>query len=238
MKKFENFKAALVNLNDIFSYKEPYGNVEIAGMVGLYEICFEQSWKAMKELLENFGYAEGATGSPRTILKTAYKAGMISDEELWLDALVSRNNVAHAYNQAIAMDIICQTKEKYYDMFIQLEKKIEQDWLQQSISQVKFFYGLFTGCINTIAGINCIYAGEGCWYFETEDKKYSLVIPNKEIKEVFKLHIQEWFRNKIFSNTDQLQDFWKAFKDGKESSYHKGENNYGKENFSSSGRTE
>ena len=57
MKKFENFKAALVNLNDIFSYKEPYGNVEIAGMVGLYEICFEQSWKAMKELLENFGYA-------------------------------------------------------------------------------------------------------------------------------------------------------------------------------------
>ena len=32
MKKFENFKAALVNLNDIFSYKEPYGNVEIAGM--------------------------------------------------------------------------------------------------------------------------------------------------------------------------------------------------------------
>ena len=129
MKKFENFKAALVNLNDIFSYKEPYGNVEIAGMVGLYEICFEQSWKAMKELLENFGYAEGATGSPRTILKTAYKAGMISDEELWLDALVSRNNVAHAYNQAIAMDIIRQTKEKYYDMFIKLQKKIEQDWL-------------------------------------------------------------------------------------------------------------
>ena len=54
---------------------------------------------------------------------------MISDEELWLDALVSRNNVAHAYNQAIAMDIIRQTKEKYYDMFIQLEKKKEQDWL-------------------------------------------------------------------------------------------------------------
>lgn len=48
----------------------------------------------------------------------------------------------------------------------------------------------------------------------SEDKKYSLVIPNKEIKEVFKLQIQEWFRNKIFSNTEQLQDFWKAFKDG------------------------
>ena len=83
----------------------------------------------MKEILEINGYAEGATGSPKTILKTAFKAGMINDEKMWLDALVSRNNVAHAYNQAIAMDIIRQTKEKYYDMFIQLQKKIEQDWL-------------------------------------------------------------------------------------------------------------
>lgn len=129
MKKFDNFKAALANLKDVFSYNEPYGNVEIAGMVGLYEICFEQSWNAMKEILENYGYAEGATGSPRAILKTAYKAGMISDEGMWLDALVSRNNVTHAYNQAIAMDIIHQTKEKYYDMFMQLEKTIEQNWL-------------------------------------------------------------------------------------------------------------
>ncbi len=129
MKKYENFKATLSNLKDIYAYQEPYGNVEIAGMVGLYEICFEQSWKAMKEILEANGYSEGATGSPRTILKTAYKAGMIYDEELWLDALVSRNNVTHAYNQAIAMDIIKQTKEKYYDMFVELEQTIDENWL-------------------------------------------------------------------------------------------------------------
>ena len=129
MKKYENFKAALSNLKDIYAYQEPYGNVEIAGMVGLYEICFEQSWKAMKEILEANGYSEGATGSPRTILKTAYKAGMIYDEELWLDALVSRNNVTHAYNQAIAMDIIKQTKEKYYDMFVELKQTIDENWL-------------------------------------------------------------------------------------------------------------
>lgn len=129
MKKYENFKSALNNLKDIYSYQEPYGNVEIVGMVGLYEICFEQAWKAIKEILEKFGYSEGATGSPRTILKTAYKAGMIDDEQLWLDALVSRNNVAHAYNQAIALDIINQTKNKYYDMFIQLSKTIEENWM-------------------------------------------------------------------------------------------------------------
>ena len=129
MKKYENFKAALHNLKDIYEYQEPYGNVVIAGMVGLYEICFEQAWKAMKEILENQGYAESTTGSPRMILKTAYKAGMIDDEKVWLDALVSRNNVAHAYNEAIAKDIINQTKNKYYDMFVQLSETIEQSWL-------------------------------------------------------------------------------------------------------------
>ena len=67
---------------------------------------------------------------------------MISDEELWLDALVSRNNVAHAYNQAIAMDIIRQTKEKYYDMFIQLQKKIEQDWLWQRKQRLQMMLSL------------------------------------------------------------------------------------------------
>ena len=83
----------------------------------------------MKEILENYGYSEGATGSPRTILKTAYKAGMINNEELWLEALVSRNNVAYAYNEVIAKDIIDQTKNKYYDMFMELEQTIEQHWM-------------------------------------------------------------------------------------------------------------
>lgn len=129
MKKYENFKSALNNLKDIYAYQEPYGNVEIAGMVALYEICFEQAWKAMKEILENYGYSEGATGSPRTILKTAYKAGMINNEKLWLEALVSRNNVAYAYNEVIAKDIIDQTKNKYYDMFMELEQTIEQHWM-------------------------------------------------------------------------------------------------------------
>ena len=129
MKKYENFKAALKNLKDIYSYHEPYGTVEITGMVGLYEICFEQAWKAMKEILENFGYAEGATGSPRTVLKTAYRAGMIENEEVWLDAFVSRNNVAHAYNEAIAMDIINRTKNEYYNMFVKLDETIEKNWV-------------------------------------------------------------------------------------------------------------
>lgn len=129
MKKFDNYCASLDNLRDIFQYEEPYDNVIMTGLVALYEICFEQSWKAVKEMLIIHGVAESQTGSPRQILKTAYQMGMIKDEEIWLQALVSRNNVAHAYNQEIAKDIIRLTREKYYDMFVELKKEIEENWI-------------------------------------------------------------------------------------------------------------
>lgn len=129
MKKNENFLKAFHNLKDIYQYEPPYGNVEMTGLVGLFEVCFEQSWKAMKELLEENGFAESRTGSPKMILKTAYQAGMIQDEELWLDAFASRNNVAHSYNEGIAMDIISQTKERYFCMFEKLVETIEKEWM-------------------------------------------------------------------------------------------------------------
>ncbi len=129
MKKYENFCAALANMKEIYNYEEPFDNVILTGLVGLYEICFEQAWKMMKEILEMHGFEEGATGSPKIILKTAYKAGMIKDEELWLRALQERNNVAHSYNRAVAFEIVSQAKEKFYDMFCVLKEEIESKWL-------------------------------------------------------------------------------------------------------------
>ena len=106
-----------------------YDTVILTGLVGLFEVCFEQSWKMMKEILESHGYEEGATGSPKIILKTAYKAGMIKDEELWLRALQERNNVAHSYNERIALGIVMRAKESFYDMFCELKKEIDKNWL-------------------------------------------------------------------------------------------------------------
>lgn len=129
MKKFDNFCKALDNLKDIYKYEEPYDNVVLTGLVGLYEICFEQSWKAVKEVLSENGIKESATGSPRSIIKLAYSVNLIKDQEVWLQALVSRNNVAHAYNQAIAMDIIKKTKEQYTAMFRELREEIKESWI-------------------------------------------------------------------------------------------------------------
>lgn len=122
MKKYDNFCSALSNMKQIYKYTEPHDDtVILTGLVGLYEICFEQSWKMI--------YEASATGSPKIILKTAYQAGMIKDEELWLRALQEHNNVAHSYNEDIDLEIVSQAKESFYAMFCNLKNEIDANWL-------------------------------------------------------------------------------------------------------------
>ncbi len=129
MKKIDLFQRALNNLQLINNYEPPYDVVTETGLVNLFSICFEQAWKAMKEILEEHGYDKSRTGSPRMIIKLAYQAGMIKDEEGWLSLLDARNEVSHSYNEEIALSIIEKTKEQYVCLFNELNKEIAENWV-------------------------------------------------------------------------------------------------------------
>ena len=49
----------------------------------------------------------------------------------------------------------------------------------------------------------------------TEQGAYKLIIPNKEVREVYKLQIQDWFDKKLRDNTEQLTAFWNSIEEGK-----------------------
>ena len=49
----------------------------------------------------------------------------------------------------------------------------------------------------------------------TEQGAYKLVVPNKEVREVYKLQIQDWFDKKLRDNTEQLTAFWNSIEEGK-----------------------
>ena len=53
---------------------------------------------------------------------------MVADEEAWLSSLVARNNVAHTYNEAIALGIIRDAKEKYLPLFEALKTELQEAW--------------------------------------------------------------------------------------------------------------
>ena len=74
-----------------------------------------------------------------------------------------------------------------------IEKQIRLDLTYDEIDNSidNLWSVLFTTGYLTHAGIS-------------DDGVYKLVIPKKEVREVFKLQIQEWFKKFIFSNTEQL----------------------------------
>ena len=73
------------------------------GIIGQFNLTFELAWKSLKEVLELYGVAEAATGSPREIFKAAYKLGWLSDEKIWLDMLKKRNIAIHVYDEDRAL---------------------------------------------------------------------------------------------------------------------------------------
>jgi nucleotidyltransferase substrate binding protein (TIGR01987 family) len=129
MKKFDNFCKALANLEEGLKLREPYTIVEQTGIVGLFEICFEQSWKVMKAVLEDHGRTENKIGSPRGILKLAYQCGMISDSEVWLEILEARNILSHTYSDEQSLTVISDLKSQYIELFRTLKSELEENWL-------------------------------------------------------------------------------------------------------------
>lgn len=129
MKKYENFCKALSNLQEGLKLDEPYSVVEQTGIVGLFEICFEQSWKLMKAVLEEHGRFEDKIGSPRAIIKIAYQCNMIKDGEKWLELLESRNILAHTYSDAEDVEIIRKLKTDYFGLFEELRNEITERWM-------------------------------------------------------------------------------------------------------------
>ena len=129
MKKYDNFCKALANLKVGSQLSEPYTVVEQTGIVGLFEICFEQAWKLMKELLEEHGRFEERIGSPKAIIKIAYQCGMINDCEGWLELLESRNILAHIYSDEQALYVIRKLKTDYIALLETLKNEIDSRWL-------------------------------------------------------------------------------------------------------------
>lgn len=105
MKKYENFASALANLEDAPNQDLSNDFVQ-SGLINKFNLQFELSWKLLKRLLEYEGATLAASGSPRAILKEAYRFYDFIDEAAWLDMLRDRNTNVHIYDNKLAQDLI------------------------------------------------------------------------------------------------------------------------------------
>lgn len=81
----------------------------------------------MKDCLENQGIV-GKIERPREILKEAFSAGLIENGEVWMDMMLSRNELSHLYDEETSRKIYDDIKEKYILEINKLVQKLDNIW--------------------------------------------------------------------------------------------------------------
>lgn len=118
----DDYKNALTRLKE--ALREEPSEIVIDGILHRFEFTFELAWKTIKDYLEYMGISE-KTGSPRENIQLAYKQGIISDGELWIEIMLARNSLSHLYDEETSRNIYNKIKTSYIKAFEELEEKFE-----------------------------------------------------------------------------------------------------------------
>ncbi len=125
MKKFDYYCRHLQVLKS--AEKEDLENeFIISGIIDKFFIQFELGWKVMKALLLYEGDSVGQTGSPRDVIKEAYRYFEFMDEEVWLKMLRERNDTTHIYDGNAAKELVQKILIEYIKEFQRLQEAVEK----------------------------------------------------------------------------------------------------------------
>ena len=98
----------------------------LSGTSAKFSITFDLAWKFMKDILVQYYAITGfVTGSPREVLREAYKANLISDDD-WMEMLKVRNELAHDYDCEIVKTHCDKIVKTYIDLFYDFENVVKQ----------------------------------------------------------------------------------------------------------------
>ncbi len=98
VQRFDSYKKALATLERSVEVAKSrsLNELEEQGLIQSFEFTFELSWKLLKDYLESKGFKD-FHGSKDTF-KLAFQEELISDGELWMEMIDSRNHSSHTYD--------------------------------------------------------------------------------------------------------------------------------------------
>lgn len=124
-QRLQNFSAALSQLADAVAIakQRPLSNLEKQGMIQAFEFTHELAWNVMKDYFVYQGQS-AITGS-RDASREAFKMGLVTDGDTWMEMIKSRNQTSHTYNKATADDICKKTVDLYLPRLEEFLSKME-----------------------------------------------------------------------------------------------------------------
>lgn len=104
------------------------------GLIQRFEYTHELAWNVMKDFLENAGNTNIFGSKDAT--KEAFAAGLITNGDVWMDMIKSRNKTSHTYNEETADDIFMKIIHEYYPEFKQFKNRMEELYSREQGKQL------------------------------------------------------------------------------------------------------
>lgn len=122
--KYQNFGRALQRLQYGIERcrNEPEDLMLQDGVIQRFEFTCELAWKTTREYLIAQGHEE--QNSPKTVMRQALEAGLITDGEGWITLLTDRNLTSHLYDEDTTHEITQRICTKHAALFQALYKKL------------------------------------------------------------------------------------------------------------------
>lgn len=126
-QRFDNYKRALHQLTLAVRLLEqrPLSDLEQQGVIQGFEFTHELAWNVLKDYLEYEGI-QGLVGS-RGAVREAFKRGLISDGEAWMDMIDKRNLSTHTYNPDVANQLVVAIRDSFHPAFLALLERLERE---------------------------------------------------------------------------------------------------------------
>lgn len=126
LQRLENYTKALSNLTEAveLATQRPLSNLEKQGLIQSFEFTHELAWNVMKDYFSYQGNPS-ITGS-RDAVREAFSKNLITNGEVWMSMIKSRNQTSHTYNQGIADEITDLILQRYHAEFMSFLQSMQQ----------------------------------------------------------------------------------------------------------------
>ena len=132
IQRFNNFKKAFSQLNNAIELakQRKLSELEQQGLIQTFEYTHELAWKTLKDFLGTRGVTK-LYGSKDTT-REAFKTGLVTNGETWMEMILSRNLTSHTYDEETAAAIAGDILNIYLQEFTALKARLEDLALEES----------------------------------------------------------------------------------------------------------